>query len=160
MVLIANFFLWYSRRICLFKVNNRNTRKSGEIFSKLTIKTPEWRQWRRSALFIFNFEHISHFFLVSRLLTLKKYMFARQVFSRPGISSFVLNETKVKIWMKLLFFVVVVVVVVVGRVNFNEWSFYLQFYPPGHRTYFLRSDVHSIYVLCPKGYKINRTLLT
>ena len=30
--------------ICLFKVNNRNTRKRFEICSKLTIKTPEQRQ--------------------------------------------------------------------------------------------------------------------
>ena len=30
--------------IYLFKVNNRNTRKSCEICSKLTIKTPERRQ--------------------------------------------------------------------------------------------------------------------
>ena len=30
--------------IYFFKVNNRNTRKRGEIFSKLTIKTPGKRQ--------------------------------------------------------------------------------------------------------------------
>ena len=30
--------------IYLFKVNNKSTRKRCEIFSKLTIKTPEWRQ--------------------------------------------------------------------------------------------------------------------
>ena len=33
--------------IYLFKVSNRNTRKRYEIFSKLTIKTPERRQRRR-----------------------------------------------------------------------------------------------------------------
>ena len=32
--------------------------------SKLTIKTPERHQWRRSGVFIVNFEHISHPFLV------------------------------------------------------------------------------------------------
>ena len=37
------------------KVNNRNTRKSCELCSKLTIKTPERRQWRA---FIIKFEHI------------------------------------------------------------------------------------------------------
>ena len=31
---------------------------------KLTIKTPEWHQWRRSVVFIVNVEHISHFVLV------------------------------------------------------------------------------------------------
>ena len=45
----------------------RKTRKTGktskrcEICSKLTIKTPERRQWRRSGVFI-NFNHISHLF--------------------------------------------------------------------------------------------------
>ena len=28
----------------------------------VTIKTPERRQWRRSGVFIFNFEHILHLF--------------------------------------------------------------------------------------------------
>ena len=32
--------------------------------SKLTIKTPERRQWRRSGVFIGNLEHILHLFLV------------------------------------------------------------------------------------------------
>ena len=46
--------------IYLLKVNNRNTRTRCEIWSKLTIKIPERRQWRRSGIFIVNFEHISH----------------------------------------------------------------------------------------------------
>ena len=58
----------YSLSICLSspasiylrKVNNRNTRKRCEICSKLTIKTPKRRQWRRFGVFIVNFEHISH----------------------------------------------------------------------------------------------------
>ena len=36
----------------------------------LTIKTPERRQWRRSSVFIVNFELISHLDLVFLLLTL------------------------------------------------------------------------------------------
>ena len=47
----------------MFKVNNRNTRKRLGICSKLTIKTPE-RLRRRSSVFIGNFEHISHLFIV------------------------------------------------------------------------------------------------
>ena len=39
-----------------FKVN-RYRRKRYEICSKLTIKTPERRQWRRSGVFA-NFEHV------------------------------------------------------------------------------------------------------
>ena len=52
----------------MVKVNNRNTRTRCEICSKLTIKTPEWRQWcqqRRSGVFIVNFEHIAYFERVS-----------------------------------------------------------------------------------------------
>ena len=58
--------------IYLLKVNNRNTSTRCEICSKLTINTPERRQWRRSGVFIVNFEHISHLVLVFLLLTLNK----------------------------------------------------------------------------------------
>ena len=37
---------------------------------KVTIKTPERRQWRFSGVFIINFEHISHLVQASLLLTL------------------------------------------------------------------------------------------
>ena len=57
--------------ICLFKINNRNTRKRCEICSELTIKTHERRQWRCSVVFIVNFEHIWFLFLMF-LLTLNK----------------------------------------------------------------------------------------
>ena len=56
--------------IYLPKVNYRNTRPRCEICSKLTMKTPEGRQWRRSVVFMINFEHISHHALVFLLLTL------------------------------------------------------------------------------------------
>ena len=59
--------------IYLFKVNNKNTRKRCEIYSKLTIKTPE-RHHDVVLVFLlfFNFEHISQLFLVHLLLTLNK----------------------------------------------------------------------------------------
>ena len=57
--------------IYLFKFSNRNVRARCGICSKLTIKTPERRQWRRSDVFI-NFEVVSHFFLVFLLLALHK----------------------------------------------------------------------------------------
>ena len=47
-----------------FKVNNGKTRTMCEIYSKLTIKTPERRHWRRSSVFIANFEQIWHIVLV------------------------------------------------------------------------------------------------
>ena len=56
----------------MFKVNDRSTRRRCEIFSKLTKKTPERRQWRRFGVFIVNFEHISHLGLVFLLLTLSR----------------------------------------------------------------------------------------
>ena len=48
----------FSANIYLFKVNNRNTRKRCEIYSNLTIKTPDL------VFFIVNFAHILHLFLV------------------------------------------------------------------------------------------------
>ena len=50
------------------KFNSRITRTRCEICLKLTIKIPEQRQWRRSGVFIFNFEYISHHVLVFLLL--------------------------------------------------------------------------------------------
>ena len=56
----------------VFQVNNRNIKTRREICSKLTIKTPERRYWRRSDVFIANFEDISHLVLVFPLLTLSR----------------------------------------------------------------------------------------
>ena len=50
--------------IYIFKVSNRNFSKRSEIYPKLTIKTPERSQWRRSLFFIVNFKHILHLFSV------------------------------------------------------------------------------------------------
>ena len=49
----------------LFIVNNSYTIKRCEICSKLTMKTPELH----STVFVVDFEHISHLFLVFLLLT-------------------------------------------------------------------------------------------
>ena len=57
--------------IYLLKVNNRNTRTRCEKYSKLTIKTPERRQWHCSGIFIVNFKHNLHPVLVFLLVTLK-----------------------------------------------------------------------------------------
>ena len=54
------------------KFNNRNTRKSCEIYSKLTVKPPE----RCSGVFIVKFEHISHIFLKFLLFTLSRLLLA------------------------------------------------------------------------------------
>ena len=57
----------------MFKVNNRNVRTRYKLFSKLTIKVSKQRR-RRSDVFVVNFEHISHLFLVFLLLTLRSQM--------------------------------------------------------------------------------------
>ena len=49
------------------KLTTENTKTRYEICSKLTINRLEQRQWRRSGVFVVNFEHISLFLL---LLTL------------------------------------------------------------------------------------------
>ena len=64
----------YPVGIYMFKFNDRNTRTKCEICSKLTIKTPERWQWRRSGFFIVSFEHISHLALKFLLLTLIMYL--------------------------------------------------------------------------------------
>ena len=51
----------------MFEVNNRTR---CEICSKLTIKTPKRRHWRRSGVCIVNFEHIPYLAVVFLLLTL------------------------------------------------------------------------------------------
>ena len=62
----------YSAGNDMFKVNNRNIRTRCGICSKLIITTPERLHWRRSGVFIVNFEHISHFVRVFLLLTLSR----------------------------------------------------------------------------------------
>ena len=53
----------------MFKVNNKNASTSYEIYSKLTIKTPELRQWCRSGVFIVNFEQNSRLVPVFLLIS-------------------------------------------------------------------------------------------
>ena len=57
----------------------KTVEKMFEICSKLIIKTSERRHWRRSGVFIVNFEHISHF-LVFVFFTLNMQMFPRLPF--------------------------------------------------------------------------------
>ena len=75
-----NTFFWnifdgsLAANIYLFKVNNRNPRKSCEMCSNLTVKTPKrclcwslflkrgFNTWHRCGVFIVSFEHIYTFF--------------------------------------------------------------------------------------------------
>ena len=57
------------------KLTIKTLEQGVKYVSKLTTKTPEERQWRRSGVFIVNFEHISqHLFLVFLLLTLNLFL--------------------------------------------------------------------------------------
>ena len=47
--------------IRLFKFNSINTEERGKICSKLTIKTPERCQWRRSSVFIVRYVYFTSF---------------------------------------------------------------------------------------------------
>ena len=71
-LVLTTFSFGFLANIYFFKLNNRNTRKRCEICSKLTIKTPERGQRRCSGVFIVNFEHILHLFLMFPLLALNK----------------------------------------------------------------------------------------
>ena len=63
---------FFSASNYVFKFVNRNTRTSGEICLKFTIKTPERRHWRLFGVYIVNFEHTPHLVLVFLLLTLSR----------------------------------------------------------------------------------------
>ena len=56
----------------LHKANHKNIKKMFKIDSQLTIKTQEQRQKCCAGIFIFNFEHISIFFLVFLSLALNR----------------------------------------------------------------------------------------
>ena len=59
-------------RVYLFKFDNRNNRTMYKIYSKLAVKIPEQRNWRRSGVFIVNFEQILHSTLKFSLLNFNK----------------------------------------------------------------------------------------
>ena len=60
-----------SRHLPAQRLTYKLTTTRCDICSKLTIKTSEGRQWRRSGVFIVSCEHISYLALVFLLLTLK-----------------------------------------------------------------------------------------
>ena len=50
---------WIPVGVYLFTVNNKNTKTICKICSKIIIKTPERRQWRRSGVFIVDFKQFN-----------------------------------------------------------------------------------------------------
>ena len=70
---LLTIFVKRSRRHLLLS-GWQQKQQNNEICSKLTTKTPEWRQWSRSGAFIVNSEQISHIVLVFLLLIVNKQM--------------------------------------------------------------------------------------
>ena len=68
----STLILFYPTGNYMFTVNNRNAKTRCRICSKLTIKTPERRNWNRPGVFIVDSEHISHLALLFLLLTLSR----------------------------------------------------------------------------------------
>ena len=62
-----------------FKLNNKKT--------QLAIKTPERSHWRRSGVYIDNFEHVSPLFLVFLLMALNKYEKMKRRIMRINVPS-------------------------------------------------------------------------
>ena len=64
--------------------NNENTRIRREICSKLTEKTPEQLQWRRSGVLIVNVEHILDLVLVFLIVNFK-HVIAGRIYAKLSI---------------------------------------------------------------------------
>ena len=67
----------YPANIYLLRFYSKNARRRCEIYSKLTVTTPEGQNEGRYGVFIINFELISQPFLVFLLLTLSMYLFGK-----------------------------------------------------------------------------------
>ena len=72
LVLTLNMDFLATQVFTFFLINNGNISTICEIFSNLTMKTPEWHQWHRSGVFIVNFEQDLPIVLVFPLSTLNK----------------------------------------------------------------------------------------
>ena len=72
---LTNSWVWIAMDFIHFlqyQTTNGNGRTMRKIYSKLKIKTPVGSQWRRSGVFIVNFEQISYTVLVFLFMTLNK----------------------------------------------------------------------------------------
>ena len=85
-------FWVYPANKCMLKVNNANTRRRGEMCSKLTIKTPELHLWRHPVVFIVGFEYVSHI-LVFLWMWTGKYLLGTSFWSH-GFPLTVLNKMR------------------------------------------------------------------
>ena len=64
-----------------------------EICSKLTIKTPERRYWRRPGVFIVNFEHLCHSY---KLPVFTRYYITNQLYIALGYGGLITQNDRVQ----------------------------------------------------------------
>ena len=83
----------------LFKFNNSNTRKRCEICSKLTIKTPKWRQCPFSCVSIVDFEQVNVTWAEISIIVLKEINLRRSPKTR--ISSNYIIKIRLFQWLRL-----------------------------------------------------------
>ena len=105
-----------------------------KICSKLTIKSPERRNWGRSCIFIINFEQISHIVLAFPLLTLKKLMQTSRYFSSRQ-SLFLDTRSYLNAWLSTLLYVF--------SMNFSNGSYFPQGNSTEQKMKFCIKDFYS-----------------
>ena len=82
--MLPQWFGLYPSDIYVLKVIHRNTGTRCKIWSKLTIKTPEQRHWRRSGVLTVNFDHISQLAIVISHHLIASWLRTRRKLKKDG----------------------------------------------------------------------------
>ena len=82
--MLPQCFGLYPSDIYMLKVIHRNTWTRCKIWSKLTIKTPEQRHWRRSGVLTVNFDHISQLAIVISHHLIASWLRTRRKLKKDG----------------------------------------------------------------------------
>ena len=82
--MLPQCFGLYPSDIYVLKVLHRNTGTRCKIWSKLTIKTPEQRHWRRSGVLTVNFDHISQLAIVISHHLIASWLRTRRKLKKDG----------------------------------------------------------------------------
>ena len=82
--MLPQCFGLYPSDIYVLKVIHRNTGTRCKIWSKLTIKTPEQRHWRRSGVLTVNFDHISQLAIVISHHLIASWLRTRRKLKKDG----------------------------------------------------------------------------
>ena len=122
--------------IYLFKINNGNIRTMCEMCSKLTIKTPEWRHWHRSGVFIVTLNRFHTLFCcLFLLLILNKKMLVGSHWTKMKhwvqMDSKTLKTQMPNTWSwNMIHYTIVSCLVKIGNINL----FLSEFYQPLKRN--------------------------